>query len=163
MDRKLSRCWRPIILMACGLGCLSPFARAQAPAPARRPPNILFIFSDDHAYQAIGAYNDPRKLIETPNIDRLARDGMRFDRCVVPNSICGPSRASVLTGKYSHINGFYNNTNSKFDGRKPRSPSCSRAPATRQRSSASGTSSPTRPASTNGTSCPARASTTTRR
>ena len=41
---------------------------------------------------------------------------MRFDRCVVPNSICGPSRASVLTGKYSHLNGFYNNTNSRFDG-----------------------------------------------
>jgi arylsulfatase A-like enzyme len=116
VNRKLSCSWRPMILMACALGCLSPFARAQAPAAARKPPNILFIFSDDHAYQAIGAYNDPRKLIETPNIDRLARDGMRFDRCVVPNSICGPSRASVLTGKYSHRNGFYNNTNSRFDG-----------------------------------------------
>ena len=41
---------------------------------------------------------------------------MRFDRCVVPNSICGPSRATVLTGKYTHLNGFYNNTNSRFDG-----------------------------------------------
>jgi len=80
-------------------------------------PNILFIFSDDHAYQAISAYNDPRKLIETPGIDRLAREGMRFDRCLVPNSICGPSRATVLTGKYSHANGFYNNTASnKFNG-----------------------------------------------
>src|SRR5262249_25771380 len=47
-------------------------------------PNILFIFSDDHAYQAIGAYGDPRKLIETPNMDRIAREGMRFDRCIVP-------------------------------------------------------------------------------
>ena len=84
--------------------------------PARPRPNILFIFSDDHAFQAISAYNDPRQLIETPHIDRLAREGMRFDRCVVPNSICGPSRASVLTGKYSHRNGFYNNTNSRFDG-----------------------------------------------
>lgn len=79
-------------------------------------PNIVFIFSDDHAYQAVSAYGDPKKLIETPNIDRIAREGVRFDRCVVPNSICGPSRATVLTGKYSHINGFYNNTNSKFDG-----------------------------------------------
>ena len=79
-------------------------------------PNIVFIFSDDHAYQAISAYNDPRRLIETPHIDRLAREGMRFDRCVVPNSICGPSRATVLTGKYTHLNGFYNNTNSRFDG-----------------------------------------------
>src|SRR5205085_4579665 len=57
-----------------------------------------------------------RKLLETPNLDRLAREGMRFNRCVVPNSICGPSRATVLTGKYSHVNGFFNNTNSKFDG-----------------------------------------------
>ena len=73
------------------------------PAHPPKPPNIVFIFSDDHAYQAISAYNDPRRLIETPNIDRLASEGMRFDRCLVPNSICGPSRATVLTGKYSHI------------------------------------------------------------
>lgn len=83
---------------------------------AEGPPNIVFIFSDDHAYQAISAYGDPRKLVDTPNIDRIAREGARFDRCVVPNSICGPSRASVLTGKYSHANGFYNNSNSRFDG-----------------------------------------------
>ena len=80
------------------------------------PPNIVVIFSDDHAYQAIGAYGDPRKLLDTPNIDRLAKEGVRFDRCLVPNSICGPSRATLLTGKYSHANGFYNNTNSTFDG-----------------------------------------------
>jgi arylsulfatase A-like enzyme len=99
------------VVLAWGLTA----APAQAQAPARKP-NIVFIFSDDHAYQAISAYNDPRKLLETPNIDRIAREGMRFDRCVVPNSICGPSRATVLTGKYSHLNGFYNNTNSRFDG-----------------------------------------------
>jgi arylsulfatase A-like enzyme len=86
-----------------------------AAEPARRP-NIVFIFSDDHAYQAVSAYNDPRGLLQTPNIDRLAKEGIRFDRCLVPNSICGPSRATVLTGKYSHLNGFYNNTNSRFDG-----------------------------------------------
>jgi arylsulfatase A-like enzyme len=86
-------------------------------APAADRPNIVFIFSDDHGYQAISAYNDPRKLIQTPNIDRIAKEGMRFDRCLVPNSICGPSRASVLTGKYSHANGFYNNAgNMVFDG-----------------------------------------------
>jgi arylsulfatase A-like enzyme len=88
----------------------------RAPAAEVNRPNIVFIFSDDHAYQAISAYGDARKLVETPHIDRLAREGVRFDRCVVPNSICGPSRASVLTGKYSHLNGFYNNTNSRFDG-----------------------------------------------
>jgi len=86
------------------------------PALAADRPNIILIFSDDHAYQAISAYGDPRKLIDTPNIDRLAKEGVRFDRCLVPNSICGPSRATVLTGKYSHRNGFYNNTNSRFDG-----------------------------------------------
>lgn len=83
---------------------------------ADKQPNIVFIFSDDHAYQAISSYGHPLKLIDTPNIDRIAKQGMRFDRCVVPNSICGPSRACVLTGKYSHANGFYNNSNSRFDG-----------------------------------------------
>jgi len=81
-----------------------------------KQPNIVFIFSDDHAYQAISAYNDPRRLLETPNIDRIGREGMRFDRCLVTNSICGPSRATVMTGKYSHLNGFYNNNTSRFDG-----------------------------------------------
>jgi len=84
-------------------------------ADAKRP-NIVFIFSDDHAYQAISAYGDSRKLLDTPNLDRIAREGMRFDRCLVPNSICGPSRATILTGLYSHRNGFYNNSNSRFDG-----------------------------------------------
>ncbi|MBI3875088.1 MAG: sulfatase, partial [Verrucomicrobia bacterium] len=87
-----------------------------ASALAAKQPNILFIFSDDHAYQAVSAYNDPRKLNQTPNIDRIAKEGMLFRRAMVPNSICGPSRATVLTGKYSHANGFYNNTNSRFDG-----------------------------------------------
>ena len=86
-----------------------------APA-ATTPPNIIFIFSDDHAYQAISAYGDARKLNQTPNIDRLAREGMIFNRALVPNSICGPSRACVLTGKYSHMNGFYDNNRGRFDG-----------------------------------------------
>jgi arylsulfatase A-like enzyme len=80
------------------------------------PPNIVFIFSDDHAYQAISAYGDSRKLLDTPHLDRIGREGVRFNRCVVPNSICGPSRASILTGTYNHINGFYNNSNCVFDG-----------------------------------------------
>jgi arylsulfatase A-like enzyme len=100
-----------------GAGVVTASA-APAPTPARStpPPNILFIFSDDHAYQAVSAYKEGRKLIETPHIDRLAKEGMLFQRCVVPNSICGPSRAVVLTGKYNHINGFLNNSNSRFDG-----------------------------------------------
>ena len=96
-------------------GLLSLLLAAPLFAEAKRP-NIVFIFSDDHAYQAIGAYGHPLKLNETPNLDRIAAGGMRFDRCLVPNSICGPSRACVLTGKYNHANGFYNNTNSRFDG-----------------------------------------------
>jgi len=96
-------------------------------AAETRRPNILFLFSDDHAFQAISAYGEGRKLIETPNIDRIAREGMRFDRCIVPNSICGPSRATVLTGKYSHLNGFYNNTNSRFDGSQTTFPKLLRA------------------------------------
>lgn len=91
-------------------------------AAEKKPPNIVFIFADDHAYQAISAYGDARKLIETPSIDRIGREGMIFDRCMVPNSICGPSRACVLTGKYNHINGFVNNSNCKFDGAQPTFP-----------------------------------------
>jgi arylsulfatase A-like enzyme len=85
-------------------------------AEVARRPNVLFIFSDDHAYQAISCYGDTRKLIDTPHLDRIAREGMRFDRCLVTNSICGPSRATILTGKYSHLNGFLNNNNCTFDG-----------------------------------------------
>jgi arylsulfatase A-like enzyme len=94
------------------------FLASAAAAPllqgqAARRPNILFIFSDDHAYQAISAYGSNRN--QTPNIDRIGREGMRFDQCLVTNSICGPSRATILTGKYSHKNGFIDNR-SKFDG-----------------------------------------------
>jgi arylsulfatase A-like enzyme len=106
----------PTRLLLAALAALGLAARLPAAEPAKRPPNIVLMFSDDHAYQAISAYNDPRKLLQTPNIDRIARQGMRFDRCIVPNSICGPSRATVLTGTYNHVNGFYNNTNSRFDG-----------------------------------------------
>ncbi|MFM8274758.1 MAG: sulfatase-like hydrolase/transferase, partial [Gemmata sp.] len=96
--------------------CALALALGAVPALAVDKPNIVLVFTDDHGYQAISAYSDPRKLIETPNIDQLAREGTRFDRTLVPNSICGPSRATILTGKYSHLNGFYNNTNSRFDG-----------------------------------------------
>lgn len=82
---------------------------------AKRP-NIVVFFSDDHTTQSISAYGDARKLLKTPGIDRIANEGMRFDRCLVTNSICGPSRATMLTGTYAHVNGFWNNTNSRFDG-----------------------------------------------
>lgn len=102
------------------------FSAVLASAAGSRP-NILFIFSDDHGSQAISAYGEKRHLINTPNIDRIASEGIRFDRCLVTNSLCGPSRATVLTGKYSHLNGFYNNTNSRFDGSQPTFPKLLRA------------------------------------
>jgi len=71
-----------------------------------RSPNILFIMSDDHTTQAIGAYGSRlAKLNPTPNIDALARNGMRFDRVFCNNAICTPSRASIVTGQYSQRNG----------------------------------------------------------
>jgi arylsulfatase A-like enzyme len=83
---------------------------------AARQPNILFIFSDDHALQAISGYGGRFKdVAPTPNIDRLARQGAIFERSFCTNSICGPSRASILTGKHSHLNGFVDN-NSRFNG-----------------------------------------------
>jgi arylsulfatase A-like enzyme len=85
-------------------------------ARAAQRPNILFIFSDDHTRQAISAYNNKLKLVQTPNLDRLAKEGVLFERCLVPNPICGPSRATVLTGKYSHLNGFYRNNGNRFNG-----------------------------------------------
>lgn len=94
---------------------LSTFTPAVECRAQQRPPNILFLFSDDLTCQAISAYGDKRQLLNTPNMDRIGREGLRFDRCLVTNSICGPSRATILTGKYSHLNGFYNNSNSRFD------------------------------------------------
>ncbi len=85
-------------------------------ATADERPNILFIFSDDHAPHAIGAYGGRLKRVDpTPNIDALARQGMLFRNSFCTNSICGPSRAVIVTGKHSHLNGFMNNGNN-FDG-----------------------------------------------
>src|SRR4051794_38403391 len=81
---------------------------------AAERPNILFIISDDHGYQAVSAYGSG--LNKTPNIARIAAEGARFDRCYVTNSLCGRSRACILTGKYSHKNGFYDNLRGRFDG-----------------------------------------------
>ena len=101
---RLSVGWLAAILV-CLAACGDDRANAR--------PNILFIMADDHAYQAISAYSDT--LIETPNIDRLAAEGIRFDRAFVGNSICSPSRATLLTGKFSHANGLRNNLD-VFDG-----------------------------------------------
>lgn len=81
-----------------------------------KPPNIIFIMSDDHGAQAISAYgHELSQLAPTPNIDRLAKNGVMFKNAFCTNSICGPSRAVILTGKHSHINGFRMNGD-RFDG-----------------------------------------------
>lgn len=85
-------------------------------------PNIVFIMSDDHAVKAVSAYGD--SLVATPNIDRIAAAGIRFDRAYVGNAICGPSRATALTGMHSHGNGFYSNEwSGPFDGEQQTLPS----------------------------------------
>ena len=85
-------------------------------AVAEKRPNIVFVFSDDHACHAIGAYQGWLKDVNpTPNIDKLASQGMLFQNSFCTNSICGPSRAVILTGKFSHLNGFMRNGND-FDG-----------------------------------------------
>jgi len=95
------------------LGCRKPSKPEK--------PNILFIFSDDHALHAIGAYgpkhNNPElnRFVQTPNIDRIASEGMLFENVFCTNSICGPSRAAILTGKYNHLNGMLSN-DIPFDG-----------------------------------------------
>lgn len=81
-------------------------------AQPKSKPNIIVILSDDHAVQSIGAYGS--KIGATPNLDRLAKQGAVYNKAFVANSICGPSRAILLTGKYSHVNGFKNNRD-KFD------------------------------------------------
>lgn len=80
-----------------------------------RRPNILFIMSDDHAAHAIGAYGSV--INQTPNLDRIANEGMRLDNCFCTNSICSPSRASIITGKYSHLNGVFD-LHGRLDGRQ---------------------------------------------
>ena len=87
-----------VVAIACGV---------NSEDTATKRPNILFIMSDDHAYQAISAYDS--RLIQTPNIDRLADEGMIFTNACVTNSICAPSRATILTGKHAHIHGKVDN------------------------------------------------------
>ncbi len=108
---------RNLAALAAAAAILVPASRAAHAAPPARRPNIIYIMSDDHCTQAISCYGASAapELIRTPGIDRIAREGIRFDRASVTNAICGPSRAVMLTGKHSHINGFATN-DQKFDG-----------------------------------------------
>jgi len=80
----------------------------------KKRPNIIYIMTDDHASHALSCYNS--KINKTPNLDRIANEGMRFENSFCTNSICAPCRAVVLTGKYSHINGKIDNSRQAFDG-----------------------------------------------
>ena len=100
---RINKRFRPFVIFASFLLVFT----ACSTSNEQKQPNILFIMSDDHAYQAISAYSD--KLIKTPNIDRIANEGMLFTNACVTNSICAPSRATILTGKHTHINGKIDN------------------------------------------------------
>lgn len=111
-----------ILTITVGLFISSSLSIAGSSLPPKQP-NIVFIFSDDHATQAVSAYgHELSEYAPTPNIDRIGEHGIRFDRCLVGNSICGPSRATILTGTYSHINKFYSNERTEFDGSQPTFP-----------------------------------------
>lgn len=112
-----------IIILFVLFSAFSSYQRNDRSKPASRP-NILFIMSDDHAYQAMSCYNG--KLNQTPNIDRIAKDGVIFTNSFVTNSICAPSRAVMLTGKFSHANGHVDNTQA-FNGSQVTFPKLLRA------------------------------------
>ncbi len=108
------------ILFSCGA---KKSSIEEHPVSIQRP-NIIYIMTDDHTRQAISAYGSLINM--TPNIDRIAQGGMRFDNCFVTNSICAPSRATILTGKYSHLNGVTDNIKD-FDGTQQTYPKILRA------------------------------------
>lgn len=114
MERHYSR--RDFLRRAgTGALALAGLAGARAHGQAAQRPNIVWIYSDDHAQAAVSAYGGHlAEVAPTPNIDRIAQGGMRFNNSFVTNSICGPCRAVVLTGKHSHLNGFRQNGD-KFD------------------------------------------------
>ena len=115
----------PLVLFAAVAICSPPAAAQRSGDDAR--PNIVFVFSDDHAPHAIGAYGGRLAALDpTPEIDRLAAEGMRFANCFCTNSICGPSRAVIQTGLHSHRNGFMNNGN-RFDADQTTFPKLLRA------------------------------------
>lgn len=94
---------------------------AQTRAAENKKPNILFIITDDHAYQTLGTGKDDSP-VALPNFNKLGRQGMVFDRSYCANSLCGPSRACILTGRHSHMNGFVFNGQKPLDGSQPTYP-----------------------------------------
>ena len=116
MNNPLSNHLLPALTGAAALTALTGCSqKAVQPQQADgRPLNILYIMCDDHSYQTISAYD--QRFIQTPNIDRIGAEGVRFTNSFVANSLSGPSRACMITGKHSHKNGFTNNEHGIFDG-----------------------------------------------
>lgn len=101
-----------LLLLLYLVGCKQKESIVVSESTLEQRPNIIYIMADDHAKQAISAYGHAvGRLAPTPNIDRIAKDGALFENNFCTNSICGPSRAVVLTGKFSHRNGFRMNGN----------------------------------------------------
>ena len=101
-------CYNKFFILFFLLSILTCYS--QNKLSTKKIPNIIFIFSDDHATNAISAYGGIYKdIAPTPNIDRIANEGALLTNALCTNAICGPSRAAILTGKYSHINGYYKN------------------------------------------------------
>lgn len=109
-EMKQGSAWSRWAILAVVVAAVTP----SAGRAAESRPNIVFFFSDDHAAQSIGAYGS--RIGRTPRIDRLAREGALFEHCFCVNSICVPSRASVLTGRYSHANGVRTNADALPQG-----------------------------------------------
>ena len=95
-----------LILLSVGCVASSP-SIARAETKPKEPANILFILTDQHRRDCVGAYGNPK--IHTPNLDRLARDGVRFDRAYVSQPVCSPCRSSIMTGLYPHTSGVWEN------------------------------------------------------
>lgn len=107
-------------MMAGAVSAEARKAKAAKPKQDPKPLNIVYIMTDDHTAQMMSSYD--KRYMQTPNLDRIAQDGVRFTNSFVANSLSGPSRACMLTGKHSHKNGFTDNTNCVFDSQQPTFP-----------------------------------------
>ena len=106
---------RKVIYPFIGIAAIGGMTSCNMETKAKKM-NVLYIMTDDHTAQMMSCYDN--RHVETPNLDRIAADGVKFTSSFVANSISGPSRACMLTGKHSHANGFYDNSSCVFDNRQ---------------------------------------------
>lgn len=115
---KAILCTPMLVAGAAGVATMAPSCqKASAETQTDEPLNIVYIMTDDHTAQMMSCYDT--RYAHTPNLDRIAADGVRFTNSFVANSLSGPSRACMLTGKHSHKNGFTDNTTCVFDADQP--------------------------------------------